>query len=92
MKRPKRYSSWDLIDGELVYKLKDIDPLLVELERLKALEKPAKIEPVRSKRCVAYYSLQGNGLFAYKVEFKGKHLKWVETREDAEYLINLIDH
>lgn len=77
MKRPKKYQAGQLMwcEDTNVYKATDIDPLIDELERLKALEKPAKIEPLRSKRCVAYYSLQGNGLFAYKVEFKGKHLK-----------------
>jgi hypothetical protein len=87
MKRPELY----IINPKL-YLASDIDPLLDELERLKEEANPVKIEPLRSKRCVAYYSLKGNGLFAYKVEFKGKHLKWVDTREDAEYLLKLIDN
>jgi hypothetical protein len=48
-------------------------------------------EPIRGKRCVAYYGMQGKGARAWKVEINGTHLKWVNTREEVETLIKIIE-
>jgi hypothetical protein len=94
MKRPIKYQAGQILISEYdrtVYRATDIDPLLDQLELFREELKLEKVIPIRSQRCVAYYCPKGNKKLSYKVEFKGKHLRWLDNREDVEYLLKLID-
>jgi hypothetical protein len=50
----------------------------------------SKIAPIRGKSVVGYYCPSETGRKKWKVEHKGKFLKWCETQEEVIDLIQFI--
>jgi hypothetical protein len=59
-----------------------------ELELITKIEK--ENQPIRGKNTVGYYCQKEKGVKKWKVEFKGKHFKWVEHPNEVFEIIKFL--